>query len=124
MTAPTSTTESAGKSLSMKDRARAALLADPEVQAGAKFSCKGLRSVICDHERPDITELYQAEKGRHISPSPWLAALRTWEAENPVSDGNMRRICEGLTAEGVLTKDLDVRGKYKWAYYRLAAVPA
>ncbi|WP_056300020.1 hypothetical protein [Deinococcus sp. Leaf326] len=108
----------------MTDRARAALLASAPLNPGAEFSTGGLRYIICDHERPDIDALFQAEKGKRIYPSPWLAAFREWEAENPVSDGNLRRVCEALTAEGFLTRRMKVQGMYSWAFYRLASAPA
>lgn len=120
MTAPTSTTGSTGKSLSLKDRARAALTA--ELGTGA-IAADTLKYLLLRHERPDTEALWNAGQD-HPDREAFWAALKVWEAENPASDGNMRRILEALTAEGVLSKDLKVQGKYKWASYKLAAVPA
>lgn len=48
-------------------------------------------------------------------------AENLWRLENPgTSTGNMRRICEQLVAEGVLTRRQKVRGYHTWNYYKRA----
>lgn len=48
-------------------------------------------------------------------------AENLWRLENPgTSTGNMRRICEQLVAEGVLTRRQKIRGYHTWNYYKRA----
>lgn len=100
---------------SMKDRVRAALTADLGV---GTIAADTLKYALLRHEQPETEALWNAGGDRDA----YWAALRTWEAENPASENNLRRILEALTAEGLLVKSLKVQGRYKWASYRLAAV--
>ena len=104
----------------MKDRVRAALTADLGEEAVAANT---LKYVLLRYEQPHTEALWSTGRD-HPDRDAFWAALREWEDANPASDGNMRRILEALTAEGLLVKSLKVQGRYKWASYQLAAVPA
>ena len=50
-----------------------------------------------------------------------LRARDQWRLDHPgTSTGNMRRICEQLVAEGVLTRRQKIRGYHTWNYYKRA----
>lgn len=99
---------------SMKERARAALLA--HLGTGG-VSADTLKYALLRHEQPETEALWNAGGDRDA----YWAALKAWEDANPASDGNMRRVLEALTAEGLLTKHLKIKGRYKWAAYTLAS---
>lgn len=116
MTSP-NTTKSASTGLSMKDRARAALMAD---LGTGTISADTLKYALLRHEQPDTEALWNAGGDRDA----YWAVLRKWEAENPASENNLRRILEALTAEGLLVKNLKVQGRYKWASHKLTSAGA
>lgn len=80
-------------SKTIKDRARAALLAYDEEGV---FDCTTLPLIIADHE------------GRRDE------AYWDWPG---MSAGNMRRICEDMVQEGILKVYREVKGKYRWNWY-------
>ena len=48
-------------------------------------------------------------------------AITQWRLDHPgTSTGNMRRVCEQLVAEGVLTRRQKIRGYHTWNYYKRA----
>lgn len=99
-----------------KARALAAL---PSL-GGAEFSAPNLAHIIRAFENPEHQALHDADRAAQPRTFHWLAAVRQWEADNPgCSDTSMRRLCEVLVADGVLSTRLEKRGWFERRFYSL-----
>ena len=97
-----------------KARALAAL---PSI-GNSEFTAPNLAHIIRRFENPEHQAIRKADQTAQPRTFHWLAAVRQWEKDNPgCSASNMRRLCELLTAEGVLETRLEKRGWFERRFY-------
>ncbi|MHA0048626.1 hypothetical protein [Deinococcus sp. PEB2-67] len=87
----------------------------------AEFASSALSYMVRDVERPEIAQLWNW-RTKAGDWDAYRAAMDAWEDANPgQSDTNLRRVCDQLVAEGVLTVRVVRRGWHARKLYRRAA---